>query len=487
MYKRLRNLMFLAIIPVAIAGFVRIGSMGPLPGMAGRSSNVLEVSTVERGDVLLTVSATGPLQPRQSVSLAFPVTAKVAAINVTEGDYVRKGQVIATLSNQSYVDAFRQAQVRVVSQGLALRRLTDKPRPVDLLVYQVNLELAKARLSAAAGGPDRLQVQIDQLQVEKSKNTRWQAQLDRDAQNKQKEDLAKDPRTAPQAANLPSENSQNANLTGKDYDVKIAESQLADSKSKSGNVGGMASAEAQVVAAQVALDKLINPDKQDVARAEAQLQASQAALKLAEENLAKTVLVAPFDGVVAKLNLNLGEMPPTTGAAAIVLDTSSFYVDVPVDEADVSKVSVGQATTLALDALTGVPINGKVASIAQTATKSGDVVTYAVRIDIDPAGQPLRSSMSATASIITGQVNDVVRVRNRFVRIDRFANKSYTNVRQSDGTYKEVEITLGIRNDIYSEVKNGLSAGDVVAIIPITTIPTPVPGQGGGQQSQQAQ
>jgi multidrug efflux pump subunit AcrA (membrane-fusion protein) len=95
--------------------------------------------------------------------------------------------------------------------------------------------------------------------------------------------------------------------------------------------------------------------------------------------------------------------------------------------------------------------------------------------------------MSATASIITGQVSDIVRVRNRFVRIDRFANKSYTNVRQPDGTYKEVEIVLGIRNDIYSEVKSGLSAGDVVAIIPLQTLPTPVPGQGGGQQSQQAQ
>jgi multidrug efflux pump subunit AcrA (membrane-fusion protein) len=148
-----------------------------------------------------------------------------------------------------------------------------------------------------------------------------------------------------------------------------------------------------------------------------------------------------------------------------MLDTRSFYVDVPVDEADISKVAVGQSANLTLDGLPGVVVNGKVTRIADSGTKRGDVVSYTVRVEIDPAGQPLLSSMSATTRIITSEVTDVLRVRNRFIRLDRATSKAYLDVLQPDGGYKEVEVTLGLRNDTYTEVKSGVKEGDTIAIL----------------------
>jgi HlyD family secretion protein len=467
MFTRLRNLIILAILVIAVAAFIRFRVLAQAAGgRGGGTSLTQDTSVVDRGEVTITVSATGPIQANQTVSLSFPISGKVATINVNEGDHVRKGQTIATLNTQAALDALTLAQAKVAQQQVALRQLTEKPRQVDINVAQAALDMANASLKSAMSGPDQLQTQINALNVEVAKNQLWQIELQRDADNNRKAQLQSNPRTAGQAASLPSDATHNGQIASADYNVQIAQAQLDAQKSQGANVGSIASAQAQIVSAQNALNKLLaGGDKDDIARAEAQLQAAQAALDLAKDNLAKTALLAPFDGVVAQINLHLGEVPPASGAAVTMLDTSSFYVDVPIDETDVAKVAIGQPVTLTLDALPGVTVNGKVTRIAETPTMSGDVVTYTTHIEIDPAGQPLLSAMSATATITTSKVENVVRIRNRFVLLDRQSGRAFVNLRQPDGTFKEVQVVLGLRNDTFSEVKSGLSVGDVVGSI----------------------
>src|SRR5207302_297370 len=74
---------------------------------------------------------------------------------------------------------------------------------------------------------------------------------------------------------------------------------------------------------------------------------------------------------------------------------------------------------LAFDSLPGETITGRVSKIAPTSITIGDVVTYAVRLDIDSSGHNLRAGMSTTATITVNELKDVIRVRNRFVRLDR--------------------------------------------------------------------
>jgi multidrug efflux pump subunit AcrA (membrane-fusion protein) len=183
-------------------------------------------------------------------------------------------------------------------------------------------------------------------------------------------------------------------------------------------------------------------------------------------------LIAPFDGLVAQVNLSVGQPAPASQAVAL-LDVSSFYVDLPVAELDIAKVQVDQPVSLHFDALPTMPIQGKVIRISDVAN-TGTPVTYNVRVQIDPAGHPLLSTMSATASIVTSNAANVVRLLNTFIRIDRAQNKAYASVRQPDGSFKEVQVQLGTSNDTYTEIKSGLKAGDVV------TVPSAV-GNSGGQ------
>ena len=122
MFKYLRTLLVISAVLIAIAAIVRLTSTPAQPVRAA-SDSPTQVSTVDRGDIAVTVSATGPLQTHQVASLSFPTTGRVTTINVNEGDYVRKGQTLAMLDNQAAMDAYKQAQVKVVLQQIALDAL----------------------------------------------------------------------------------------------------------------------------------------------------------------------------------------------------------------------------------------------------------------------------------------------------------------------------------------------------------------------------
>jgi HlyD family secretion protein len=481
MFTRLRNLTLVGLALIGVAGAIRVLATPQQAASAQTRSAVPDISRVDRGAVSLTVSATGSIQANQTVSLTFATTGKVTSINVAEGDHVRKGQTIAMLDSTAANDALLLAQSQVDAQQVALHQLTDKPRQVDINVAQAALGMAQAQLKEASSGGSRTQAQIDALKVEGAKNQLWQTELQRDADNQKKAGPGNTQGTSQQG---------NANVDASGYDVQIAQANADASKSKGASVGSMASAQASVTSAQVNLDNLLNGgNKDDIAKAQAQLESAQHALDAAKANLAKTILVAPFDGIVAQINLHSGETPPTS-AAVIMLDTSRFSVDVAIDETDISKVAVGQPVTLTLDALPGVSVNGQVGSIAPTSTLNGNVVTYLVHITVDPAGQPLRSAMSTTANIITQQAENVLRVPNRFITQNRSTNKSYVNVQQADGTFAPIEVTLGIRNGSYTEIKSGLSEGEVIAAGQVTQSggnfggpgrgPVGIPGLGGG-------
>lgn len=458
--KSLRAVAVVGLLLVAIAGTIRVRSASQAANGQGTVA-AQDTSLIDRGDIQVVVGTTGQIQAKQQVALSFPANGKVNAILVNEGDHVLKGQTIATVDSTDVHDSLIQAQLKLQQQQVALKTLTDKPRQVDINVAQANLDLAKAALKSASSGGDPLQTQIDALNTEVAKNQLWQAQLTRDANNAKKADLLSNPKTAQAAGNLPSDVQNDASISSADYGVQISQAQLAAAQSQGADVGSIASAQAQVTSAQVDLNNLLNPNANDVQQAKDQLAAAQAALDYAKQNVDKTNLLAPFTGTVAKINLHVGEFPPTT-APVVMIDTSSFYIDVPIQETDISKVEIGEPAALTFDALPGVTVNGKVSRVAQTSTLSGNVVTYTAEVQVDPAGQPLLSSMSATVNVIISQVNNVIRIRNRFVRLDRQTRKTYASVMQPDFTFKEVEITLGLRNDTYSEVKSGLNSGDVV-------------------------
>ena len=125
-----------------------------------------------------------------------------------------------------------------------------------------------------------------------------------------------------------------------------------------------------------------------------------------------------------------------------------------VDELDVRQVQLGQTVRLSLDALPDADINGQVTKVSPTARDVGGVVAYEVEIVPDSTDAQLRAGMSATAIITTAQVDNILRVPNRYISLDRESGRAFVQ-----------EIEMGLRNDRFTQVLAGLADADQIALI----------------------
>jgi len=214
----------------------------------------------------------------------------------------------------------------------------------------------------------------------------------------------------------------------------------------------------------------------DLESAQNQIKLSQLQVDQAKRNLANATLAAPFDGVVAAVGANVGEAVGANTAMVTLVSLKGLRLDASVDETDVGQLSVGQTVNITLDALSGVTLKGQVSAIAPNATVQSGVVTYLVQIAVQSSDPRLRAGLTANASIVVQQKEDVLLVPNRAIKVTR--NQRTVQV-MDNGQLVEKQIRTGMSNDQYTEVTDGLSEGQEVAII-TTATNQPISGGLGG-------
>ena len=216
--------------------------------------------------------------------------------------------------------------------------------------------------------------------------------------------------------------------------------------------------------AEAALAQLkAGPAQEDVDIALIQVRQAEAALDAARSDLEKLVIVAPFDGVVAAVNLEVGERVRPAVPAVVLADVSAFYLDVLVDEVDVAQVSPGQAVTVTLDALPNLALAATVEKIAPSPEVNAGLVNYPVRLTLLPTEAPLRGGLTATAAVVVGELSDVLLVPNWAIRRDRETGQAFVGLLRN-GAVQDVEVTLGERDEEFSAVLAGVNEGDIVAV-----------------------
>jgi len=190
---------------------------------------------------------------------------------------------------------------------------------------------------------------------------------------------------------------------------------------------------------------------------------AQARVEVARVAQGRTVLVAPFDGTVAKIVGEVGEYstpsPPgvATPPAIDLIDDSCLYVEAPMDEVDAPKIKVGQPVRITLDALPKQSFPGKVKRVAPYVTaveKQARTVDIEATFD-DPASVgPLLVGYSADVEII-------LEVRKDALRVPTSALLEGGRVLiLADGKLAERKVKLGLANWEYTEIVDGLAAGD---------------------------
>ncbi|MBI1280241.1 MAG: HlyD family efflux transporter periplasmic adaptor subunit [Anaerolineaceae bacterium] len=438
----------------------------------GTVVKIEDETIVVKSDLTVTVNATGSITPQQQLPLAFDISAPVKQIFIKEGQSVKKGDVLARLDAPELENAVANAQLALAAQQAAYDALTRPARDVDIAVAEAALRAAQAQAGSAALGADPNQVKIAELQAEISRNQLWQAQLQRDIPSAVAKQTAEQASALGFSVNIPQSNPADnvtAPIIQAENGVALADLSVSGAENKPADIAALSSANAQVVAAQRQLDLLRNgPTELQLKIAQTQMQLAQLAVKQAQAALTRAELVAPFDGLVAQNNLVVGEVPPQ-GAAMSLINSSSFYVDVAVDETDIVNVQTGQSVSLRLDALPDTKISAHVTRVAITPIRAGQLVTYTVRVTLDAATVPIRVGMTTTATIIVNQLNDVIALPNRFVRIDSVTQQAYVTVQQSETKFTDIPVTLGVRNETESQIISGLETGQKVVLVPRAT------------------
>ena len=199
--------------------------------------------------------------------------------------------------------------------------------------------------------------------------------------------------------------------------------------------------------------------KADVAQFEARVNATRV-------EQGRTVLYAPFAGTIANIVGEVGEYstpsPPgvPTPPAIDLIDDSCLYITAPMDEVDAPKIGAGQPVRISLDALPGKSFPGKVKRIApyvSAVEKQARTVDIKATFDDPQAPGKLLIGYSADVEVILAVRNDVVRVPT-----SALLEGGRVLVAGSDGKLAERTIKAGLANWEYTEVLDGLKAGDRV-------------------------
>lgn len=203
--------------------------------------------------------------------------------------------------------------------------------------------------------------------------------------------------------------------------------------------------------------------------ARADVQQSRASVAAARATLTRTVLRAPFAGVVAKITGELGEFttpsPPgiPTPPAIDLIDDQCLYVVAPIDEVDVARVRVGQPAYISVDAIPGRRFPGRVRRVppyVRDLEKQARTVDVEVEFTNADDVKALLVGYSADAEIILDLRQDVLRVPTQALLEGNRVLLFTTN----PGKLEERQVQTGVANWQYTEVISGLNQGDKIVL-----------------------
>ncbi len=212
------------------------------------------------------------------------------------------------------------------------------------------------------------------------------------------------------------------------------------------------------------------------------LSQARASLDQARDNLAKTRILSPIDGIIIKLDVKPGEaviagttnIPGST--LAVIADTSVMLTEVQVDEADIASVRLNQTASIFAAAFPDTALNGVVETIATSAQRAAGQqnLSFEVRIRLTaPEAVAVRPGMSCRAEIYTESSEDALAVPVQAVLYDdegaSATGKTYVYV-VDDGKVERRDVETGLSSDTHIEITSGLEVGETVVSGPFRVL-----------------
>jgi HlyD family secretion protein len=444
-------LIVVVVLIVAAATFVVYQAYAAQQQEAAMSN--FQTVPVERGDLTATVGATGVVRTNQTGLLIWRTSGTVKEVHVEVGDEVEAGFPLVTLDETS------------LPQNVILARadLTSSQKALDDL-YETELLLVQAQQAVVSA--EQAYIEADRAMV------RFDEQEYKDELDEARERIveARDDLRAAREDFEPYEDWDEDNTTRRSFQDSLDEAQREYDEAvrqlrllelaKEAAISQLEFSRVQLEEAEKELQRLQEgPDPDDVAALEARVAAAEATLQLAE-------LLAPFDGVVTRVDIKPGDQAISGQQAFRIDDHSSLLVDVRISEIDINRISLEQPVILTFDAIPGVDYTGQVNQVSPVGVTTQGVVEFLITVRLEDPDEMVKPGMTAAVNIVVNRLNNVVLVPNRAVRLDNGQRVVYL---LRNNNLEMVSVTLGASSDTMSEVVNGqLQVGESIVLNPPT-------------------
>jgi HlyD family secretion protein len=476
-FLALIGIVLLLLIGIAVVAFDHSGSKTILTGD-------MPSFVVKRGPLRISVTESGTIQAREQIILKCEVEGKTTILTlVEEGTRVKKGDLLVELDSSALLDARVDQQIRVQNAEAAFvgarenLAVVENQAKSDIDKADLAFDFAKQDLKKYVEGEylnqrKEMESQItlakEELQTAEEK-LKWSQKL------KEKEYISQ---TELQIDELSAHKSK--------LNLELAENNLRLLEDFT-HPRNLAKLESDVNQADMALERTNRKAKADVVQAEADLKAKESEfgrqqdkLKKNEEQIAKTKIYAPADGLViyatSARSRGRGNEEPLTEGSAVNEQQELIYLPtataakavVKVHETSLQKVKPGLPVVVAVDALPGRTFTGRVEKIAplpdaQMVWLNPDLKVYNAEVYLEGEGDYLRTGMSCKAEIIIEEYNDVVYIPVQAVL--RVGGEPTVYVQSGKG-FEPRKVEIGLDNNRMIRIIQGLQTGEVVLLTP---------------------
>ncbi|MBN1248527.1 MAG: efflux RND transporter periplasmic adaptor subunit [Anaerolineae bacterium] len=346
-----------------------------------------------------TVIVEGTVNPERSAELQFEAAGKVAEVLVEVGDSIQAGQPVARLRNANEQLALATAEFALATAEAELALAKSHTRPEEIAAAEANLAAAEAGLRQAVAARDELIAGVAEAEI-----AGVQAQLAQARARRRQLEAAllwAEGDGDDERADEVRDQIRSVDLSIAAFEVRLAALPAADAARLRSGHAGVRAAMAQVAVAQATLDlSLAGPSEESIAVAEAAVQQAEVDVAGAQLALARTQLVAPFDGTVTQLAIEVGDTVAIGQPVGVLADLADLRVETTdLTELDVVSVREGQRVSLIVDALPGQSWSGHVRRVGEQGVVLTGDVTYGAIIELDEPIPGLRWGMTVAATV----------------------------------------------------------------------------------------
>lgn len=358
----------------------------------------VEVAEVTTGDIENYASYSSKVKAAQEIMVLPKVPGKVEKINFDLGDRVNKGQVLFELDKTDALLQMNQAAAAVEMAELNLKIMSGTAYEQQILQLKSAVASAEINYNDAKTNVETVKTLYEAGAESKFNYDRAMSQLE---------------------------------LAKQQYETAKANLELIEQKSHA----------------------------ESVETAQAQLNQAKAAYDIAKNAVDNMSVKSPISGVVSAMNVKVGEYVSTASPSFIIIDDSSYIIEVNVNDEVIGKIQVGDKVNVSIGSISEGTMTGTVTAAAPSADIAKQ--TFLVKVTLENPPSTIKGGMFAQVQFIVDKAENCTLVP--LASVIEEEGKKYVFVVNGDKAIKK-EVVTGIFNDNEIQIIDGLNQGEKVVI-----------------------